>query len=65
MQQPDGRLIPGAFEELRERAQRLEAETGKPHPIFTEGEVLEIRGGKWKIVSLLKRGRMMLKAVPY
>jgi len=23
------------------------------------------KGGKWKIVSLLKRGRMMLKAVPY
>jgi len=53
------------IEILKARAAELEAETGKAHPVFSEGEVIELRGGKWKIQKLLSRGRMMLKAVPY
>jgi len=65
MQMPDGRLEMGEKETLEQLKAELEEETGKPHPIFHEGEVLDIKGGKWKVVSILKRGRMMLKAVPY
>lgn len=65
MQEPDGTLRQGREDELRGLQAAMEAATGKPHPIFHEGEVLEIKGGKWKVASILKRGRMVLKAVPY
>ena len=65
MQQPDGTLRQAPEETLRALKAEMEAATGKPHPIFREGEVLEIKGGKWKVASILKRGRMVLKAVPY
>ena len=65
MQEPDGTLRQAPEEVLRGLQAEMEAATGKPHPIFHEGEVLEIKGGKWKVLSILKRGRMLLKAVPY
>ena len=66
MQEPDGSLTRFSDEEeARTISRELEELTGKPHPVFTEGEVLEIRGGRWKVVKLLARGRMMLKTVPY
>lgn len=66
MQQPDGaltRLRDG--EEARTLAEKLVELTGKPHPVFTVGEVVEIKGGKWKVHKILSRGRMVLKTVPY
>ena len=66
MQAPDGSLTGFSDEEeARTISRELEELTGKPHPVFTKGEVLEIKGGKWKVVRLLTRGRMMLKTVPY
>jgi len=65
MQTPSGSMVPGMMEELLAQQEKAERETGKPHPIFSEGEVLTIRGGKWKVAKLMKGGRMMLKAVPY
>ncbi len=66
MQQPDGsltRLYDAS--EARELAEKLEALTDKVHPVFTEGEELEIKGGKWRVHKILSRGRMVLKTVPY
>lgn len=66
MQQPDGSLTRmHDAKEARELAEKLEAMTGKSHPVFTEGEVVEIKGGKWKVHKILSRGRMLLKTVPY
>ncbi len=66
MQKPDGGLtrLQDAGE-ASDLAQKLEALTGKPHPVFTEGEVLEIKGGKWRVQKILARGRMILKTVKY
>ena len=49
---------------LRKKAARLERETGKPHPIFTKGEVLEIKGGRFKVSQILK-DRLILKPIKY
>jgi len=66
MQHPDGsmtRLVdPTEADALREKLEEL---TDKPHPVFAEGEILEIKGGKWKVHKILSHGRMVLKTVPY
>lgn len=66
MQHPDGRLERFDTEdEARTLAEKLEEVTGKAHPVFREGEVLEIKGGKWKVAKIMSRGRMVLKTVAY
>ena len=66
MQQPDGSLTRlHDADEARELSEKLEAMTDKPHPVFTVGEELEIKGGKWKVQKIFPRGRMLLKTLPY
>lgn len=66
MQQPDGSLTRLHDEdEARDLARKLEELTDKAHPVFVLGEVIEIKGGKWKVHKILSRGRMVLKTVPY
>lgn len=33
-------------------------------PVFTVGEVLEIKGGKFRVHSIRSRGRLILKGIP-
>lgn len=65
MQKPEGKLE--SFDEKKlaelESAAREQA-TGKPHPVFEVGEILTLKGGKWK-VSRISTTRMYLDAVPY
>lgn len=65
MQSPDGHLLRGELDALEEKRDALEAETGKPHPIFHEGKIVEIEGGKWRVTKIMSRDRMVLKAHPY
>ena len=66
MQSPDGSLtrLHDEEEALALKA-KLEKLTGKPHAVFTVGEVVEIKDAKWKVLRILSHGRMVLKTVPY
>lgn len=50
---------------LKQRARELEAETGKPHPVFEVGEVVEIKGGKFRVHQIKGRKRLVLKPIKY
>ena len=65
MQQPSGDFK--FFKDLevaQEASKKKEKETGKPHPVFFRGEILEIRGGKFKVLMILK-DRLILRPIPY
>ena len=78
MQQPDGFFKQLSGEErdrvlgifgsekkaLEAESRQLERETGKPHPVFAQNEEIEIKGGKFRILSI-KKNRMILKPIPY
>ena len=55
----DGQLV-----ELQQKANRLEKESGKPHPVFVVGEEIEIKGGRFRVHKIL-RNRLMLKPIRY
>ena len=59
-----GEVVEDQLSGLRKKAASLERETGKPHPIFTVGEELEIKGGRFK-VHLLMKDRLILKPIKY
>lgn len=65
MQTPDGDMVYGDRDALERLRSELEESTGKTYPIFEEGEVVNLKGGKWRVQKIMSRGRMMLKAVPY
>ncbi len=50
---------------LQQKATELEAKTGKPHPVFVEGEVVEIKGGKFRVHRIMGRKRLVLKPIQY
>ena len=50
---------------LRRRSLELEQETGKPHPVFTEGERVELKGGKFIVHRIKGKKRLILKPVRY
>ena len=52
------------MKELLKLSKKLERETGKPHPVFTKGEELEIKGGRFRVHQLLK-DRVILKPIKY
>ena len=58
MQSPEGRLeLSEDMKKLLGISQKLEQETGKPHPVFvTVGEELEIKGGRFKLIHLSDEG---------
>lgn len=65
MQTPEGNIIP--FDELsdaQKQSTKLEKLTGKPHPVFTIGEELTIKGGKWRVTGF-RGNRLFVKAIPY
>ena len=65
MQSPEGHLeLSDDMKELLGISKDLERETGKPHPVFTEGEELEIKGGRFRVHRLLKN-RVILKPIKY
>jgi len=49
---------------LQQKAKSLQEETGKPHPVFIEGEELDIKGGKFR-VHRIARNRLILKPIKY
>ena len=49
---------------LKQKSSELEEETGKPHPVFVQGETIEIRGGKFK-VDKIEKDFLILKAMEY
>jgi hypothetical protein len=50
---------------LKQKALGLEQETGKPHPVFEVGEVVEVKGGKFRVHQIKGRKRLVLKPVKY
>ena len=65
MQSAEGHLeLSPDLRKLWEKSARKERETGKPHPVFTKGEELEIKGGRFKVHQLLK-DRLILKPIKY
>jgi hypothetical protein len=73
MQQPNGTMkvykgdltdVEEQVQSLKARARKLEKETGKAYPVFRVGEEVELKGGKFKIVSITKKG-LRLRAIPY
>lgn len=53
---------------LRDLTQEAKDETGVPRrfqgPVFTVGEIVDVKGGKFRIQSFGKRGRIVLRGVP-
>jgi len=49
---------------LRQKSVELEEKTGKPHPVFVQGEELQIRGGKFK-VDKIEKDFLILKPIKY
>ena len=65
MQSPEGYMeMSEDMKKLLGISQKLEQETGKPHPVFVKGEVVKIKGGYWMVHKLLK-DRMILKPTKY
>lgn len=65
MQQPSGSMKQFDSKELADlESGKRERATGKPHPVFEIGEIINIKGGKWK-VSRISETRMYLDAMPY
>ena len=72
MQTPDGRFHRPKWldehedpeGELVKMAAQLEQVTGKPHPVFSKGDKLEIRGGQFMVLQILP-DRLILKPVKY
>lgn len=66
VQDPSGDLTPFESKEEMERVQaNMEALTGNQYPTFEVDEVLDIKGGKFKVTRIMSRGRMVLKGVAY
>ncbi len=49
---------------LVQKSRELETQTGKPHPVFIQGETIEIRGGKFK-VDKIEENYLILKPIKY
>lgn len=64
MQQNDGTLMGISKAEMEEILRDKTPEERTLTPIFTVGELLEIRGGKFRIVALGKN-YMRLRGVPW
>ncbi len=65
MQQPSGNFeMFKKLDDAQDISKQREKETGKPHPIFVKGELLEIRGGQFKVLMVLK-DRLILRPIPY
>lgn len=55
------------FEGLEEAlgvSKQKEKETGKPHPVFSVDEVVELKGGRFRIHAI-KKNRLILKPIKY
>ena len=61
-------LETGRLHLLRDLSQEAKDETGVHRryqgPVFTIGEIVDIKGGKFRIQNFGKRGRIVLKGVP-
>lgn len=49
---------------LEQKATELKEETGKPHPVFSHGEILEIKEGKFQ-VDKIEKDYLILKPIKY
>ncbi len=61
-------LETGQLHPLRDLTQESKDATGVPRryqgPTFTVGEVVDVKGGKFRVQSFGKRGRIVLRGVP-
>jgi hypothetical protein len=78
MQEPSGRMtlpeealdrvedlsLEEQFHSLKTKAKELERETGKAHPVFRVGEEVELKGGKFRVANITRKGIRLL-AIPY
>lgn len=64
MQQNDGTLMGLSKAEMEEILRDKTPEERTLTPIFSVGELLEIRGGKFRIIAL-GTGGMLLRGVPW
>lgn len=52
------------LENLKKAAKELESASGKPHPVFSVGETVEVKRGKFRVHKILKN-RLVLKPIKY